>query len=65
MLFVILTHKQTVTGYEDGQFKIYECPRPIKAKESSVPNLFGGRMKALIPADPNEVDRYCKVTGIE
>ena len=55
----------TITIYKDEQFWIYECSRPIKAKEGTVPSLFGGRMESLVPADQDEAKRYCKATGIE
>jgi hypothetical protein len=55
----------TITSYKDEQFWIYKCSQPVKAKEGSVPDLLGGRMEALVPADQNEARRYCKSTGIE
>lgn len=58
-------NRPTITSYKDEQFFIYECSQPIKAKHGSVPDLMGGRMDALIPADQNEAKRYCEVTGVE
>jgi hypothetical protein len=60
-----ILHKPRVTTYKDEGFIIYECSRPIKAKKGTVPDLFGGRMDALVPADQNEAKRYCKGTGVE
>jgi hypothetical protein len=60
-----ILHKPTITTYKDEDFIIYDCSRPIKAKQGSVPNLLGGRMDALVPADEQEARQYCRATGIE
>ncbi len=58
-------HKRTITGYKDEDYIVYDCSRPIKAKQGSVPNLFGGRIQTLVPTDQQEAKRYCRATGIE
>lgn len=60
-----LLQKPTITTYKDEDLIIYDCSRPIKAKQGSVPNLLGGRMDALVPADEQEAKQYCQATGIE
>lgn len=65
ILVVKNLNQPTITSYKDEQFFIYECSKPIKAKQGSVPDLMGGRMDALVPANQDEAKRYCKVTGVE
>lgn len=60
-----MLHQPTLTTYKDEKFIIYDCSRPIKAKQGSVPNLLGGRMDALVPADEKEAKQYCQAAGIE
>ena len=64
-IFIRTRSNKTLTSYKDENFLVYECTKPIKAKEGTVPSMFGGRMYALIPADQNEAKKYCKPTGIE
>ena len=60
-----ILHKSTLNTYKDEQSIIYDCSQPIKAKKGTVPDLFGGRMDAMIPADQNEAKRYCHASGVE
>lgn len=65
VFFFKILDQPTITSYKDEQFIIYACSQPIKAKQGSVPDLLGGRIETLVPADQNEAKRYCKATGIE
>ncbi|HEX5448104.1 MAG TPA: hypothetical protein VFW90_02805 [Candidatus Saccharimonadales bacterium] len=55
----------TLTGYEDTNGVIYQCSKPIKARNSDAIIGLLGHPQGLIPANQNEANKYCHSAGIE
>lgn len=61
---VFLRNKQqTLTSYEDSNGWVYQCSKPIKAKNGTSQVL--GHPQGPVPIDASESSTYCHKVGIE
>ena len=52
-----------VSRYQDADGWVYECSKPLAAKEGTATTL--GHPQGLVPVSSSEADEYCYKVGIE
>ncbi len=56
-------HQSSITRYEAADGWVYQCSKPIKAKNGTAQTL--GHPQGFIPYSQSEADKYCYKVGIE